>query len=150
MGPLRRVANIWKQLGILVSVAFVLARCGIPLGSGPPNDQAPSGTIVAQGAFTSLNGQAVSGTAIIYRVNGAEFIARLQGIAMPSGGGYQVRVINGSATVLSTALRATEGSQNYSFTVASPASWNSVDVYSPSAAANVSQALLVSTLPPGS
>ena len=135
---------------MFVGIALLLVHCGIPLGSNAPNDPTPSGTIVAHGTFATLNGDTASGNATIYRVNGANFVVRLEGISMPSQGGLLVKVLNGRAVVLSTALRSSEGSQNYSFNVASPGAWNSVDIYSSTSASNVSQALLTSTLPPGS
>lgn len=117
---------------LLTLIIAGLAGCGpIKLGSISPNDPAPSGTIMAQGSFTSLNGQTVTGTAIVYFEGGSSYIVRLSGISAPSENGLQVVVVANGATQATFSLRASSGSQNYMLSLSAYSiTWNQVNIHS--------------------
>jgi hypothetical protein len=128
-------------------IAALAQSCGFVKLGGTPNDPVPSGTLVAQGPFASLNGWSVTGTAAIYSQGGDAFVVRLGGITVTPQTGLQVVVIANSATALEVPLRSTSGSQNYSFTYTPPAGgtgiFNQVNIHSVIGNRDYGQALLI-------
>lgn len=99
--------------------ALLLSNCGVVStggGSGTFTDAVPNGTVVAQGNFSSQNGQTVTGSAIIYNMGAPNYIVRLSGLTAPSESGLLVQVWgNGSSPTYQVTLRGASGNQNYSF-----------------------------------
>ena len=125
-GITTRMARIYW---VLCAASF--SGCGIlPFGGASSNDPVPSGSLVAQGTFSSLNGNTVSGTAGIYQTTDSEFTVRLSSISVSDGASLQVTVQSDGATVYSSGLRSTSGTQNYSFTHTGSTNWNSVIIES--------------------
>ena len=128
-------------LPLSISLALLMlvsgATCApIDLGSSSsftPNDLIPSGLVVSQGSFTSLNGKTVSGTVSIYQAAGSltSFTIRLEGLSVPNESGLMVVAAANGAEVISLALRFYSGTQNYAITVPAGAGvWNYVVIRS--------------------
>lgn len=112
-------------------------------GGGFPNDPAPTGTVKAQAAWVSLNGQTVSGTVTVYLLESGSYVVRLNGLSAPSETGLSLRVTASGQQVISTSLRATGGSQNYSVSpsFANPR-WEKATIRSNTAGLDYGEALL--------
>ena len=133
----------------LVALSLLVTACGIPVGpSASPNDAVPSGTITAQGEFTSLNGQAVSGTAAVYLLDASNYVVRLNGIQVPQEAGLQMVVVVDGKEQTRIALRSYSGSQNYSLSVTTSGAlgslprFNQVNIHSPVRNLDYGQAIL--------
>lgn len=132
---------------VFFATCAMLAGCGpIKAGSSSPNDPAPNATIIAQGTFTSLNGQTVTGAAIVYETGGSSYIVRLSGISAPAENGLQVVVVANGTTQATFALRAPTGSQNYSMSMSAySVYWNQVNIHSSVNDEDYGEALLTMT-----
>ena len=128
---------------VLLPVLILLSSCGgITLGGGTGTNAAiPNGTVISQGNFTSLNGQTVTGAAILYNMGSSSYIVRLSGLSAPTENGLKVQVYANGTNVFSTPLQSTTGNQNYSFTSTS-SSFSQVYIYSTLNAEIYGQALL--------
>jgi len=110
--------------------------CGIVnTGGGTgPNDQEPTGIIVATGNLSGLNGQTVSGAVTVYKANcGAstcEYIVRLAGLSAPTGTTLKILATTQTGTLDSTpTLTFYSGNKNYSFgSRPVTISWSRVDL----------------------
>lgn len=139
-----------RDMASAILAGAVVTGCGpIKLGSSSPNEPAPSAPIVAQGSFTSLNGQTVTGTAIIYSLGGSSYIARLSGITAPSENGLQVVVVANGVTEATFALLSSTGSENYPFSLtAYSINWNQVNIHSTVNNEDYGEALLTTSTNP--
>jgi len=113
-----------KTIPHFLRVAILLILClstncnglGISVGPAPPpNDPVPTGTILHQATFSSLNGQTASGAAIFYSGNGVgNYILRLAGVSFPSETGLVIQIYSGSNNLVQTLqLLSSSGSKNY-------------------------------------
>ncbi len=121
--------NSQRIILLLVVPAFfaslIFANCsGLSIGTGggsSPNEKAPTGTLLTQGTLSGLNGQTVSGNALVYSTGISNYAVRLEGLTAPSEQGMSLQVIDGSDQTLgSTTLTATSGSKNYTFSNLGP------------------------------
>lgn len=79
------------------------------------NDPLPSGTIVAQAAFTGQNGKTASGLGVIYNQSGGSYVLRLSGVNFPTEAGLQLIIVANSTNQGPLLLRSSSGNQNYHF-----------------------------------
>ena len=148
-----------KTLGFALLAPALLGACGnITLGGGTQNDPTPTGTIVAQGPFTGLNGRTVTGNVSVYQQVGTSgactFVVQLQSLNAPNDAGVTLEVIpvvNGAPNLVPSeyALRSPTGNENYSFT-ASQCSVNcaQVAIANPAATPASSQDYAIANLTP--
>lgn len=102
---------------LVLVCAFQLSSCGlVHLGNGNSNSSAPSGSLIASGAFTSLNGQTVSGGASIYNDNGTYYLY-INGLVAPSANGLVFIVTVSGSPLPQIALSSTTGSTTYALSV---------------------------------
>jgi hypothetical protein len=133
---------------ILVSFLTLSQGCGvIGVGSGGStiiNDARPTGTVVGQGSFSGLNGQAASGTAILF-LEGSVYTLRLEGVSLPTLSGLLVQVYTtGGLLAGNFTLRAATGNQNYTLSgVLVGTSFSSVNIYSNTAIMNYASAIIL-------
>ena len=130
---------------LIASVSLSLVSCGqVKLGNTTPNDQAPSGTVIGQGDFISLNGKTVTGTAAVYNSEGSStsYTLRLNGISAPSETGLVIVITVNGEQLSPFALRSSSGSQNYSVYYEGTPTFKQVTIRSPSANMDYGQALL--------
>ncbi len=93
--------------------------CGVVSTDGTSlNEPAPSGTIVAQGTFESRNQKTVSGGATVYLVSAGSYVLRLEGISVPTTVSLQAVLASGSTIYVQQLLKSSQGSMNYSFSIA--------------------------------
>lgn len=110
---------------------------------GSLNDPVPTGTIVAQGTFTGLNGKSASGMAVIYSVASGSYILRLSGVNLPDESGLQLIIVANSTNLSSIMLRGSSGNQNYTFSYSGTSpTFNQVRLYSMTAFTDYATALL--------
>jgi hypothetical protein len=128
---------------LYVFMVFATVSCGkLPYGT-VPNDPVPTGSIVAQGVFTSSGTETVTGSAVVYSQGGGRFVVRLNNLDAYKEVGLQVRGVLDSGTILDIGgLRAYTGNQNYSITTTSGSGWSQVTIYSPRAVRDYGIALL--------
>ena len=111
----------------------LLTGCGTHLTSGTatlPQDPTPTGTLQYQGQFSGSSSQTASGSALVY-FSAGNFILHLASVSFPSESGLTVIVRSNLSTVGTFTLRASGGSQNYTF-ASSSARLASVSIHSPS------------------
>lgn len=121
-----------------VSILLVFAMCTVSVGScgfltpgrTGINDPVPQGVIVAQGTFTGLNGNTVSGTAAIYVTSSAQYIARIEALRAPSQNGMIVEVVADGSVAYSSSLTGISGNQNYPIGSANVTNWNYISILS--------------------
>lgn len=116
------------------------------------NDARPTGSVVAQGNFTSQNGGTVTGTALVFSTTGNTVTLRLEGLSVtnPNSGSLNVQLYANPNSVLATnvALKSTSGNQNYTVTIpASFTNWTNVYIYSNTANQNIGAAALIAATP---
>jgi len=121
----------------IATLAFLLMLSGWGCSLGPitaSNDQAPNGTIVAQGSFVSVaSGVEVVGTATVYDQTGGAYIVRIALSKAPNESNMTlIAVIDGNRQS-GLMLRSRSGSVNYNYTYSgnslSP-SWDKVIIRS--------------------
>lgn len=130
--------------GLLSLILFFLCSCGlVDLGaSSNPNDATPSGTAIAFGSFTGLNGKTVSGGVTVYDQQGGAYVVRLEGVVFPSDTTLQmIPTVDGSA-LGSYLVRASSGTMNISVTASVGAQWNKITIHSASKNMDYAQAML--------
>lgn len=143
-----------KILGALFLILY-LSGCGLINTSGGGsglNDARPTGSVVAQGNFTSQNGGTVTGTALVFSTTGNTVTLRLEGLSVtnPNSGSLNVQLYANPNSVLATnvALKSTSGNQNYTVTIpASFTNWTNVYIYSNTANQNIGAAALIAATP---
>lgn len=99
---------------LLALVMLLCVGCGLfKNGSSCAIESAPTGGIQAYtGNFTSLNGQTVTGSVIVYRVSG-EVVVRLASLTAPSETGMKVVLTSSAGDVFSRTMLYTCGSMNF-------------------------------------
>lgn len=108
-----------------------------------PNDPVPAYPVVAQGFFIGLNGQTVSGTAVVYAAPGAtSSVLRLEGVIFPNEAGLLIKIKAGVLPIPPIPLRATTGYQNYTVGVPASQTWDYVTIYSQATVRDYAQAFL--------
>jgi hypothetical protein len=148
MGARNTVSSTIRWRAKVAALAFigVATSCGIiSTGSGPLNQVAPSGTIVAQGAFTPNLGS-VSGNVAIYQTGTGTYSVFLNSFTGPTTTAGLLLIVTGSqGQVLSTALQASSGNQTYPFSAAAGTTFVQVSIYQTSITNNINVAALTST-----
>ncbi len=118
---------------IFMTTLWFLGACG-NVGVGPaaiPNDPLPTGIMIAQGSFSGLNGQAVSGLASVYRDSTSGICTvRVEGISVPNEPALQIQAQATGETVLKTPLRFKNGTQNYVTSVTDTRKWDAISIVS--------------------
>lgn len=142
-----------RMRGLTASLALVLSllssSCGsLSSGAVSANENAPTGSILASGSFTSLNGKTVSGIAKVILDTGNVYWVRLEGLSAPSESGLQVWLTKTSSTTGQSektnvgTLRSVTGSTNYQTTITSAIAFTAVTIRSPAANLDYGTALL--------
>jgi hypothetical protein len=104
-----------------------MVACGdVHLGNAA-NDLAPSGTLLASGAFS---GTQISGSALVYSQSSGSYILRLVSFSAPGLTNLQAVVTGNGSTVATITLITTSGTKNYSFNAASGLTFNAVTIRS--------------------
>jgi|GEM_PF-6252874 len=107
-----------SKIFLIVLMTLGSPGCGQGIQSSEPivlNDPIPSGTIVAQAAFTGQNGNTASGLAVIYSQTGGSYVLRLSGVNFSNEAGLQLIIVANSTNQGPLLLRSSLGSQNYRF-----------------------------------
>lgn len=135
----------WRD-GLTLCVAYLsllMGGCGqIGIGSASLNDATPSGTLVASGQFFGVNGKTASGAVSVYNQTTENYVIHLSGVTLPQENGLTlISVING-VTQSGVTLRSSSGSQNYSVTSTSNASFTLLRLFSPTHNQDYAQANL--------
>jgi hypothetical protein len=130
---------------LALSAALTISAIACGRGGAILNEPEPSGDIVAQGSFTSLNGRSVTGTATVYRQATGAYVLRLGGVSTPEEIGLSIILTYNGSLSSTTPLRSYTGSQNYSLSLPSATEFNRVTIRSTSANLDYGQALLIRT-----
>jgi hypothetical protein len=122
--PLGRIRAL-NRMCLLISILLVYSSCG--KGTGRLNDAVPAGVIEAQASFQGLNGNSVSGTALIYNTTPDGLrVLRLQDLNSPGELRTEVFLVADGVTVFRSTLRAPRGNQNYPTGIRGPRDWDSI------------------------
>jgi hypothetical protein len=129
------VRKMTNRSYVVLSLALSALISTCSSGSGARNDQAPSGTVVAQGPFTSGSGNTISGNVQVYDQGGGNYIVRLENlsIAQPSAS-FQLQADISTSTsrlMVAGALQAYTGNVNYPCTAQEGSSWSVVYIHQP-------------------
>jgi len=112
----------------LFSAFAILNSCGGSTGTIPANKEAtPNGSVVAQGSFSGIGDNQVSGAVFIFQ-NGNQHNLRIEGLSVPNQNGLLVVVKADGENVLFTDLRSKSGDQNYPLDVGVNTNWTSVEI----------------------
>lgn len=135
---------------ILLAIAALLlgSHCGeMGTSGGTFNEPAPSGTVVAQGTLESRNQKAVSGGASVYLQSSGTYVLRLEGISVPTTVTLQAVLYSNSTKYVQQLLKSSQGSMNYTFSVAdaSRPTWSYVSIFSPSENIDYGKAILIAS-----
>ena len=120
-------------VGAIATWAALMSCSGVNIttgGGSAPNDVRPTNLPLVQGVFTGQNGKTVTGTAVIFNVSASNYVLRLEGISTPAEGGLQVQLYTSDGQS-NFSLRASGGSQNYTFSSTDPnVLFSSVSIFS--------------------
>lgn len=147
--PSLQFVTAWQLPEAFVSAGLLsFLGCGVVGTNGTSlNEPAPSGTIVAQGTFESRNQKSVSGGATVYLVSAGSYVLRLEGISVPTTVSLQAVLASGSTIYVQQLLRSSQGSMNYSFSIAdgTAPTFSYVSFFSASENIDYGKATLIST-----
>ena len=127
-----------RRLAPILTLGLFLNGCGIlPAGNNALTEGKPSGTVVANGSFTTLVAdKTTTGAVSVYLGSSGTYIIRLEGLSAPSGTLQVVGDTSTQADAYTSALRSSSGDQNYFTNLGPPLTWTSVYIRNPALTTN--------------